>query len=130
MDFLLGLGVSEEPSVQSFSIYIPNLDRDRNPIAGWSDWVRGAIHLLTRINGGSTSLPPSQSGYRRSDGAFELNDTVVVYSLIRDPDAFEQRFDEIRAFMSDFGRRTNQESVMFEFSDGHSAYFLDESEYV
>ena len=38
--------------------------------------------------------------------------------------------DEIRAFMSDFGRRTNQESVMFEFSDGHSAYFLDESEYV
>ena len=55
---------------------------------------------------------------------------LVVYSLIRDPDAFEQRFDEIRAFMSDFGRRTNQESVMFEFSDGHSAYFLDESEYV
>lgn len=130
MELLKRLGMSEEPSVQSFSIYIPNLDRNRAPIENWGDWIDSAIHLLTRINGGSTSLPPCKSGYRRSDGEFEANDTVVVYSLIRDPDLFDEKFDEIHAFLSDFGKTTNQESVMFEFSDGHTAYFLDESEYV
>jgi hypothetical protein len=92
--------------------------------------VDGAIHILAEINGGSTSLPASKSAWKAKDGKIVIDDTVVVYSFIRYPDDFEERFDEIAAFIHEFGKSARQESVLIELSDGHRAYFVDESEYL
>ncbi|MEO6536624.1 MAG: hypothetical protein ABIT47_02935 [Candidatus Paceibacterota bacterium] len=94
------------------------------------DWVDGAVQVLTDINGGSTKLPAADGSWKDKDGKILIDRTVVVYSFIRDPDVFEQRFEEIAAFVHEFGKSANQESVMIELSDGHRAYFIDETDYI
>ncbi len=121
---------SEEPSVQKFSIYLPDKDKNQAQIPDLDDWADGAVQVLTEINGGSTKLPAADGSWKDNRGNILIDNTVVVYSFIRDPDAFEQRFEEIVAFVHEFGKGANQESVMIELSDGHRAYFIDEDDYM
>lgn len=129
MNILEQLGAVEEPSIQKFSIYLPNKDKDKTVVQNIGDWVTAAIHVMAHINEGCTSIPAASGAYKHRDGTIEENETVVVYSFIRDPNAFESRFHEIAAFVHRFGQETRQESVLVELSDGHRAYFVDEASY-
>jgi hypothetical protein len=129
MDILGRLRSSEAPSLQKFSIYIPNKRKNREDIDDIGDWVDAAAHILTEINGGSTQQAVAKGSWKSHDGEIMLDDVVVVYSFIRYPDAFEGRFSEISSFLHHFGTECEQESVLVELTEGHRAYFLNEEDY-
>lgn len=129
MDILGRLRSKEEPSLQKFSIYIPNKRKDRRDIDQVEDWVDAAAHILTDINGGSTQQAVAKGAWKAKDGEIMLDEVVVVYSFIRYPDAFDARFSEIAAFLHHFGKECQQESVLVELTEGHRAYFVNEEDY-
>jgi hypothetical protein len=129
MKLLERLRSPDEPSVQKFSIYIPDKDKHRGPVENVDDWIDAAMRVLTDINGGSTRLPPAAGTWKDKQGQILLDSTTVVYSYVLDPDVFEERFDEIAAFVHEFGKGARQEAVMIELVEGHRAYFVDEDDY-
>jgi hypothetical protein len=130
MDILAILRSDKQPSIQKFSIYVPDKDKYRQPIEPSHDaWVEAALHVLTDINGGCTLQPSSRGVWKTQDGEFLEDDVAIVYSFITDDEAFKARFHEISAFMHRFGIEAKQESVLVELTDGHRAYFLDETSY-
>jgi len=130
MDIIELMRSSEGPSVQKFSIYLPDKDKNQAPVRDLDAWISAAVRILTDINGGSTKLPTAEGSWKDKNGTTLIDNTVVVYSFIRNPDDFEGRFKEIVAFVHEFGRGANQESVMLEVTDGHRAYFIDENDYI
>lgn len=130
MNLVEALRSSEATSVQKFSIYLPNRDKHNREIESIDIWIGAAVELLTEINGGSTKLPPANGAFKTEAGEIIREDTVVVYSFLRNPDAFERNLERVAAFLHRFGQVTEQESVMVEMTDGHRAYFVNEGNYI
>lgn len=124
------LRASAAASVQKLSIYIPNKDKNNQVVHKSEDWIDAAVELLTDINGGSTRMPLARGTWLRRGGHVIKEDTTVVYSYIEDPDEFERRIKEITAFLHRFGKATNQDSVMVEFSGGDDGYFVSRAYYI
>lgn len=108
---VLGAG---DVSHQCFSIYVPDKDRKGSEIGNQRQWVLGAIHRLSEINGGATAMPPVEGGWLNDEGEIIWEHPVVVYSFIR-PDRFLANLPRIREFLHPMGRETNQGEVAFEF---------------
>jgi len=102
---------------QKFSIYLPDRDGKNGPIQTIGSWIDQAVVLMTEINGGCTKLPPAKGAWINSTtGSYVVEDTVVIYSYLLRPELFEQRFEELVEFLHTFGRETQQDAVMAEFS--------------
>lgn len=116
-DLMGALGASDMASVQKLSIYLPDRDRDDKPVPDMNDWIRYGMEVLTSINGGVTVLPPAVGEWqiRTSPKKVIRENTVVLFSFITDPEAFERRFLEIKRFVDKFGQDARQDSVMVEF---------------
>ena len=55
---------------QTFAVFIPDTDRDRQPIFDHAGWVAAAMTLLRDINGGATALAEAEGQWwNRADGA-------------------------------------------------------------
>ena len=118
-EFDLGaaLGAEETFSVQKIVIYLPDRDRKNEPVPDIEDYVQAAMITLLDINTGVTRLPPAYGKFKDSDtGIVAHENTHLVYSFVMDSSAFESRVVEITDFIRDFGKKTNQKSVMVEFS--------------
>lgn len=115
-DMQKALGAKEAFSFQKFSIYFPNKDRNNNPVRDVEDWIRQGMRLLTEINTGVTRLPAAQGNWKNVEtGEVISEDTVVIYSFLREPEKFHSRSKEVQAFLKEFGLSTNQGEVMVEF---------------
>jgi hypothetical protein len=112
-DLVAALG-AEESSVQSFSIYIPNKDREGEEIGNQRKWVLEAIRILSEINGGATAMPPAEGAWLNDENDIIWEKPVVVYSFIR-PEAFAANLPRIREFLHRMGRETNQGEIACEF---------------
>ena len=139
MDLARRLGAEDGVSrPQKFAIYLPDRDADNQPIQSMGKWLDEAVVLMSQINGGCTRLPASKGAwFNQISEKLVLEDTVVIYSYLLDPQRFADRFDEIVEFLHTYGRETNQDSVMAEFSgwsndDGYvsEAYFIPNTAYV
>ena len=112
----LGAG-DNESSFQRFAIYIPNKDKQNNPV-NVASWIELGLYTLLKVNSGCTALPAAIGRYKDEDESGVIveyeEDTVIIYSFIFDPAAFEQNIHEIKAFVHTFGRETNQKAVMCE----------------
>ncbi len=98
------------------NMYIPNKDKNDQEIGTQRRWVLDAIQLLSEINGGATAIPV-EGGWLNDEGKVILEDPVVVYSFVSDPDRFLANLPQIRAFLHRLGRETNQGEVAFEFDE-------------
>jgi hypothetical protein len=115
MEFdLVGALGAEESSVQSFSIYIPNKDREGEEIGNQRRWVLEAIRILSEINGGATAMPPAEGAWLNDENDIIWEKPIVVYSFIR-PEAFAANLPRIREFLHRMGRETNQGEIACEF---------------
>ena len=102
---------------QKFSIYLPDRDRESNPIGDIEQWIERAIVMMVRINGGCTVLPPATGAWQDStSGDLIRESTTVIYSFLMKPKEFEERFDVIKNFLHDYGITTNQDEVLAEMA--------------
>jgi len=108
------LGAQERSSAQSFVIYLPDRDKDGNPIANHRDWIEEALALLSEINGGATATAPVEGAWENDEGVLIREKTVLVYSFVK-AEAFIENLDRIRDLLHRFGRETGQGEVAFEF---------------
>lgn len=109
------LGAEPGFSIQCFTVYIPNKDKNDQEFGTQRRWVLEAIELLSVINGGATAIPV-EGGWKNDEGQLILEDPVVVYSYIRDSAQFVAKLPRIREFLHRLGRETNQGEVAFEFN--------------
>jgi hypothetical protein len=114
----LGLALGAEPgvSVQCFTAYIPNKDRNSQEIGTRRLWELELIRLLKEILGGATAFPV-EGGWLSPEKNIILENPVVVYSYIADPAHFFDQLPRIREFLHRLGRETNQGEIAFEFAD-------------
>lgn len=110
------LGAEPGVAVQCFTVYIPNKDKYDQEIGTQRRWVLDLIRLLSEINGGATAIPV-EGGWVNDEGTIILEDPVVVYSFVADPEKFYGQLPRIRAVLHRMGRETNQGEVAFEFDD-------------
>jgi hypothetical protein len=113
-DLTAALGADDTTSPQAFTIYIPNKDRDGNPIPDPQAWIEEAIELMCEINGGATAMPPVDGAWKNEQGAVIRENPVVVYSYIA-AEAFTAALPRIREFLHRMGRRTNQGEIAVEY---------------
>ena len=105
----------EAPSIQQFTLYIPNKDKNGKQIRNLDQWIKEAQKILTNIGNGTTSLPPADGTWLNPDNNEIIwEKTKIIYAYI-DPDKFEENMGMIREFLHRFGRETNQGEVVFEF---------------
>ena len=135
IEFGKRLHASEQASIQRVALYLADTNKHREPVPNLDYWVEGAVHLLTDINFGCTRLPAAYGSWRSESGT-TFEHAIVIYSYIRNPTRFEQRLNEIVAFVHRYGKEAEQEAVMVELSGGaygnyfSRAYFVSEADFV
>ena len=107
---------------QRFAVYIPNQDRDGNPVEQ-RKWVDAALQLLSSICGGATAMPPIRGAWLNdATGNLLVEEPVLVYSYI-EPDAFASRLNEVVSLVHEIGRQTRQGQMAIEFNQ--TFYLID-----
>ncbi|MBI4613058.1 MAG: hypothetical protein HY720_05555 [Planctomycetes bacterium] len=108
------LGASAETSIQVLPGYIPSRDHDGTGIGDQRESVPNAASTLARIGGGVAILPPVEGGWVNPSEQIIWEHPVIVYTYIR-PEGLLRALPELRAFLHDMGRSTNQGEVVVEF---------------
>jgi hypothetical protein len=115
-DLAAALG-AKSASLQKFSIYLPDRDKNNQPVPDIEDYVQVAMLMLLEINTGVTRLRSAFGKFKDlTTGIVSHENTHLVYSFLMDPAAFQSRLGEITTFLRDFGKNTNQASVLVEFA--------------
>jgi len=115
LDLVEVLEAEESASIQVLTLYIPNKDKDGNPVETQDDWVHGAAELLARIGGGVTILPPCRGGWLNPEsGEIVWEEPVKLYTYVK-ADAFAAHIGELRSFLHRLGVETMQGEVALEF---------------
>ena len=111
------LGAGKPATLQKFSLYLPDKDRNGEPVDQLDKWKHAAMLLFADVNGGATLLPPAQGIWDPGHGGEPVREgTSVLYSFVRLGPEFEAALPRIAAFIHTFGKHTNQGEVMAEFS--------------
>lgn len=112
LDLGEALGALGEMSPQVLTLYIPNKDRAGREFGTQRKWV---LEALAQIGGGVTIIPPTEGGWLNEEtGSIVWEHPVQVYSYVK-ADRFVARLAELRRFLHDLGRETDQGEVAFEF---------------
>jgi len=116
-DLKTELGARDNFSVQRIAIYLPNKDRDGNPVKNIEAYIASGMRLLAEINLGVTRLPWANGIWINTEkGAQSIpENTTVIYSFLRKPVEFFSRISDIKAFIHTFGKETNQGEVFVEY---------------
>ncbi|HKI36370.1 MAG TPA: hypothetical protein VKA46_31220 [Gemmataceae bacterium] len=115
-DLATAMGADPGFSVQCFTVYIPNKDKDDQEIGTQRRWVLDAIRLLSEINGGATALP-AEGAWLNDEGKIILENPVIVYSHVKNSAEFRSNLPRLREFLHRMGRETKQGEVAFEFEN-------------
>ena len=100
---------------QRFAVYIPNKDREGNPVEQ-AKWIDQTLALLSSICGGATAMPPIRGAWlNEASGNLVIEEPVLVYTFI-EPDAFADRLNEVVALVHEIGRQTRQGQMAIEFN--------------
>ena len=116
LDLAAELGAAESAAIQCLTLYIPSQDRNGREFDPTS-WVERALKLLSKIGGGATALPPVDGAWLNPETSQLIREKVVLAYTYVDPEMFEATLPELRAFLHQLGRETDQGEVVFEFDD-------------
>lgn len=130
----LGALLGAEPAVplDKFSIYLPDRDKHRSLVANIDEWIEIAMTRLAKINEGATRMAPAGGIWAPADGSGHIvrENTTVVYSFIKNPDAFRSSVNSLAVFLHTFGRDTNQGAVMVEFGGRYEGQYVSRAYYI
>ena len=113
IDLGAALGAEPSVSVQCFSVYVPDKDKNGLEVADHRRWVLECRELLAQINGGASVMPPIEGGWVNDSGLTIWENPVVVYSYV-DVRNFIESLPRIREFLHRMGKETNQGEIAFE----------------
>ncbi|HEX8263564.1 MAG TPA: hypothetical protein VF547_11885, partial [Allosphingosinicella sp.] len=117
MDLQEALGASRAATLQKFSLYLPDRDRDGAPVPHLDAWHAAAMTLFAEVNGGATLMPPADGIWNPEGGGEMVREaTRIVYSFVRDGEKFERDIEQLAVFIHSFGRHSKQGEVMVEFA--------------
>lgn len=124
-------------SFQRIAIYLPDRDQNNNVIAV-EPFVEVGMQTLVDTLGGVTCLSKARGRFKTKNldqngrPKITTEETYVIYSFIFKSANFEQiAKTAIRDFIHEFGRMTNQEEVMVEYSgEGSDGTFYSRAYYV
>ena len=110
------LGAHPAYSADRLTLYIPDRDKNSVEIGTQRRYVLEAIDLLSRIGGGATSTGQLEGAWLNpATNTLVWDRPVLVYCSIDDQKFFE-KLPELRSFLHNMGRETNQGEVALEFS--------------
>ena len=114
----------KKPSNRRLTLYLPDKDRNGNPVYRHEDWLNEACLLLVGICGGATKNPPS-TGYwhNKASGKIITETTHTVASFVGEAD-LASNVSALLEFLARFATETNQDSIAIEY-DG-AMHFLSE----
>ncbi len=92
----------------------PNRDRHGGEVHDYERWVKDAREILSRIGGGATALLSADGTWEKESGKILWKQTRLVYCFV-DADRFEANIKNLRSFLHQFGKQTNQGEVVVEF---------------
>ncbi|MBI2061969.1 MAG: hypothetical protein HYT87_19690 [Nitrospirae bacterium] len=110
--FQRSLGAHLPTGTTQVVLFIPGLDRDGQAI-DQARWRNSALETLGRLFRGATAFPPSEGVWRDDERAGKLlfESVVMVLSYVNPADLTGKALAELRRFLHDFGRETNQGEV-------------------
>lgn len=115
LDLVQSMGATAAASRQPLTLYIPDKDRAGREIGTQRRYVLKAAELLARIGGGVTIMPPVEGGWFDADNAVVIWERpVLVYTFI-DPERLLANLGELRDFLHQLGRETDQGEVLADF---------------
>ena len=107
---------------QRFAVYIPDKDKDGNPIEQ-AKWIEKTLRLLSEICGGATAMPPIRGAWlNKESGNLVVQEPVLVYTFI-EPDEFAKRLQEVVHLVREMGKETRQGQMAIEFNQ--TFYLID-----
>lgn len=113
---------SNDSRTQRFAVYVPNKDKNGEPVQQ-EEWVNRALTVLSEICGGATAMPPVRGAWLNPETRqLVIEEPVLVYSFI-EPGAFARRLKEVVHLVKTIGKETNQGQMAIEF-DG-VLYLID-----
>ena len=105
---------SERPANRRLCLYIPNKDRNGNPVYRLDEWINEACLVLVAMCGGASRPLPLSGFWQTSAGKLIEETTHTVFSFI-DPHALKSNWSLLSDFIERFLTETNQESVAIEY---------------
>jgi len=116
LDLVTFFGVAESVSTTRLVLYIPSKERT-GKIIFQAPWIARGMHLLTKMGGGATRLPPAEGMWKDIEAEESKEETItIIYSYVRREKFFEH-LGELREFLHSMGKETKQGEVVFELSD-------------
>jgi hypothetical protein len=116
LDLAEAVGADQASAIQRLTLYIPSRDQhgqDFDP----KPWIDRALELLSTIGGGATAMPPVDGAWINPKTSQLVTEKVVLVYTFIDPDKFEAALPELRAFLHELGKETDQGEIVFEFED-------------
>ncbi len=101
----------------TFTIFLPDSDKLGKPVKDFDGWVKQAIELLTTINGGASAMSPVDGAWLNPEtGQIVVEKTTPVFSYVN-PLRFRAMLRNVRVFLHDFGRKSNQGEILVQYGD-------------
>lgn len=110
MHFTLGAGPSSGTVL--VTLFIPSVDRDKQPI-NQAYWREEALRVMGTLFGGATAFPPGRGVWRDDERSGELvyDDTVIVVSYASSEAITPDAFAKLRRFLHRLGREARQGQI-------------------
>lgn len=106
------LGAGPPSGTKQITIFIPSVDRVGEPI-DQEQWREKALAVLGRLFRGATAFPPGRGVWRDDERGGELvfEEPIMVTSYVSPLDMDDGALRELRKFLHQMGRETNQGEV-------------------
>jgi hypothetical protein len=128
-DLAKALGADPGVATKKFTIYLPDKNKRGEPIPNHEDWVTACMDAMVDVNQGVTKMAPASGMWNDPTGQYPIvhETTHLIYSFLKDEKAFQDRIDQIREFLHEFGRTTEQGEVMVEMFGEEEGGFYSRS---
>lgn len=111
-DIRTGIGSNTPIGTLQFSLFVPSVDRDGEPI-DQEHWVEAALTTFGTLFRGATAFPPGRGVWRDDDrgGTLVFDDTVMVTCYADPTLVTDVALAGLRAFLHRMGREAGQGEI-------------------
>lgn len=93
-------------------VFVPNMDRENQPVLDAGLWAIQCRELFARLFGGATQFPGALGSWYDEENDVMVNEeTILVQSYAPDDQVTQERIERLAEFCHRFGRETNQGEV-------------------
>lgn len=121
-EFGAALGAVGAAYHERVTVYLAHLDCDGHPVPDMDRWTERAVTVLAGVGGGATAM--DVRGAWLGDRQTPLHETTTVVYSFAAPESIAAAVGELRAFLTAYGRETNQGEVALSLENPDGAWFF------